>query len=122
MLRRMDEIRDRIARLATTYLDAFRNTSVATLLPSECDNAGLMRFPIAISGKEGKDILRLALKRGMYLAPNYGLLPQKSELGRFPNAVWAVQNVALLPLYRKLPEQSAQWLAKHIIEIANAIG
>jgi dTDP-4-amino-4,6-dideoxygalactose transaminase len=122
MLRRMDEIRDRIARLVTTYLDAFRNTSVATLLPSECDNAGLMRFPIAIPGKERNDILRLALKRGMYLAPNYGLLPQKSELARFPNAVWAVQNVALLPLYRRLPEQSAQWLAKRIIEIANAVG
>jgi len=119
MLRRMDEIRDRIARLAATYLDAFRNTSVATLLPPECDNAGLMRFPIAIPGKEREEILRRALERGMYLAPNYGILPQKSEHARFPNAVWAVQNVVLLPLYRALPKQSAQWLAQQIIEIAS---
>ena len=117
MLKRMDKVREQIARLAATYLDAFRNTPVSTYLPQECDNAGLMRFPIAIPGKDRGEILRLALKRGVYLAANYGLLPEKSEHARFPNAVWATRNLVLLPLYRALSTHSAGLLAQRIIEI-----
>jgi dTDP-4-amino-4,6-dideoxygalactose transaminase len=117
MLRRIDEVREQIARLAAIYLDAFRNTPVATFLPRECDNAGLMRFPIAFPGKDRGEILRLALRRGVYLAANYGLLPDKSEHARFPNAVWAAQNLVLLPLYRALSTHSAELLAQHLIEI-----
>jgi dTDP-4-amino-4,6-dideoxygalactose transaminase len=117
MLRRMDEIREQVARLAAIYLDTFRNTSVATFLPPECDHAGLMRFPIALPGKDRGDVLRLALRRGMYLAANYGVLPETSEYARFPNAVWAARNLVLLPLYRALSTQSAELLALHVIEI-----
>jgi dTDP-4-amino-4,6-dideoxygalactose transaminase len=121
MLKRMDQVREQIARLAAIYLEAFRNTSVSTYLPWECDNAGLMRFPIALSGKDRGEILRLALKRGVYLAANYGVLAEKSEYARFPNALWAARNLVLLPLYRALSTQSAELLAHRVIEIDRTI-
>lgn len=117
MLARMDEIRMQIARLAGVYQDAFRNTPIATFLPPECDTAGLMRFPIAIAGKGREEILRLALERGIFLAPNYGMVAEKFEYARFPNAVWAVKNIVLLPLYRALSKRFAELLAQHVVEI-----
>jgi dTDP-4-amino-4,6-dideoxygalactose transaminase len=119
MLRRMDEICEQIARLAATYLEAFRNTPVATFLPPECDNAGLLRFPIAFPRKERAEILRLALERGLDLAANYPVLPEISEHARFPNAVWAARNLVLLPLYPTLSPQSARLLAQQLIEVEN---
>ena len=117
MLRRMDEIREQIARLAAIYLEAFRNTPVATFLPPGCDNAGLMRFPIAFPGKDREEVLRLALNSGLYLQVLWGPLPEESERARFPNAAWAARNLVLLPLYRALSPQSAELLAQNIVEI-----
>jgi len=117
MLERIDKILEQVACLAATYLNAFRDTPVATFLHPECDNAGLLRFPIAFPNKERAGILRLASKRGLDLAVNYPVLPEKSEYPRFPNAVWAAKNLVLLPLYPTLSPQRAELLAQHLIEI-----
>jgi dTDP-4-amino-4,6-dideoxygalactose transaminase len=118
MLKRWDEIREQIAHLAAMYQETFRNTPIQTFLTPGCDPAGLMRFPIAFPGKDRSEVLRLARKRGLYLKVLWERpLPDPSELGRFPNAVWAARNVVLLPLYRALSPRSAELLAQHVIEI-----
>jgi dTDP-4-amino-4,6-dideoxygalactose transaminase len=117
MLQRMDQIRERIARLASVYVESFRDTPVATFLPPKCDTASLLRFPIAFPGKDRDKVLSLALKRGLNLAASYPILPEKSERARFPNAVWASRNLVLLPLYPRLSPESAELIAQHLIEI-----
>jgi len=118
MLRRIEAIREQIAHLAAIYLEAFRGTPIATFLPPGCDNGGLMRFPIAFLGKDRSEILRRALKRGLYLQVIWPrLLPEASKHEQFPNALWAAQNVALLPLYTALSPESAARLAQRVIEI-----
>jgi dTDP-4-amino-4,6-dideoxygalactose transaminase len=119
MLKRMDRIRQHTARLVSLYLDAFRNQQIATFLPPERDDAALLRFPISFYGKERADILRLALSRGLYLETNFeDLLPEKSEHGRFPNAVWAARNLVLLPLYTALSLRRAERLAQQVVGLA----
>jgi len=117
VLRRFDETRERIARLATIYQEAFRDTPITTFLPPGCDNAGLVRFPVAFPGKDRAEILRLAQKRGLYLKVLWGPLPDESELARFPNAVRVARSLVLLPLYSTLPPESAERLAQNLIEI-----
>src|SRR5216684_1703211 len=112
MLRRIDGIRSHIARLVSIYRDAFRDTPIQTFLGSESDGAGLLRFPIAFPGRERSQILRLALQRGVYLETNYERpLAEESEHARLPNALWAAQNVVLLPLYKSLSPKNAADLA-----------
>lgn len=120
VLGRLGEIRERIARLATIYQEAFRDTPITTFLPPGCDNAGLMRFPVAFPGKDRAHILRLARERGMYLKVLWGPLPDKSEHAQFPNAVWVGGNLVLLPLYSMLSPKSAELLAQNVIEIERA--
>ncbi|MGD1154822.1 MAG: DegT/DnrJ/EryC1/StrS family aminotransferase [Terriglobia bacterium] len=118
MLGRMDEIRGQIARLAAVYLEAFRDSGVSPLLPPDCDYGGLTRVPVAFRGKDRNVVLRLALKRGLYLKTHWERpLPDESEWGRFPNAVWAARNIVMLPLYSRLPLKSAQSLACQLAEV-----
>jgi dTDP-4-amino-4,6-dideoxygalactose transaminase len=118
VLRRLDTTCQQIARLAAIYVDAFRDEPIATFLPPECDYAGLMRFPIAFPGTERAEILRSALKRGLYLEVEFErLLPPESERTQFPNALWMAQNLLLLPLYSALSPQSAEVVAQRVIGI-----
>jgi len=118
MLRRMEEIREQIAHLAAIYRETFCDTPIATFLPPGCDNAGLMRFPIAFPGKDRAEVLRLARKRGLYLKVLWERpLPERFERAGFPNAVWAARNLVLLPLYTALSPRSAELLAQEVIEI-----
>jgi len=122
MLKRIDQIRRQIASLASVYLEGFRNTPIASFVPPECDNAGLMRFPISFPGKDRTEILRRAEKRGLYLKVYWPQpLPDKSEHHRFPNAVWAAQNIVLLPLYRTLSPRDAEEVAQTIVEIESTV-
>ena len=115
---RMEQIREQIACLAEIYWNAFQGTSITTFLPPGSDMGGLMRFPVAFPEKHKEDILRLARKRGLYLRALWEQpLAEKGELGRIPNAVWAAQNVVMLPLYSTLSPKSTQLLAQTLIEI-----
>jgi dTDP-4-amino-4,6-dideoxygalactose transaminase len=120
MLRRMDRIRAHVGRLASLYSDAFRNGSVMALLPSERDDAGLLRYPIAFPGETRAEVLRRALRRGIYLETEFEqLLPDPSEHGQVPNSAWAGRNVILLPLYSSLTLERAARLAREVNEIAD---
>lgn len=122
LLGRMPRIRGHIAQLASLFTDGFQNGSVATLLPAERDDAGLLRFPIAFPGKSRAEVLRNALRRGLYLETAFEEpLPAPSEQARFPNAVWAGRNLVLLPLYTALSLKDARWLAGQINEIAQDV-
>jgi dTDP-4-amino-4,6-dideoxygalactose transaminase len=118
MLRRMDSVRGQIARLVSIYLEAFRDGPIMTFMPPGCDQAGLLRFPIACAGRQRAEILRLALGQGVYPEVNFDLpLPEKSEYSHFPNAVWAACNLMELPLYSALSPRAAERLAHTIAEI-----
>jgi len=118
VLGRWDKIREQIARLADTYLEVFRDTAVETFLPPGCDHGGLMRFPVALPGKDQERVLQLGRKRGLYLKVIWDRpLPAESEYSRFPNAVWTARNLVLLPLYRALSAESAAQLARNVVEI-----
>jgi dTDP-4-amino-4,6-dideoxygalactose transaminase len=120
MFGRMDRIRAHISRLTAVYENAFRNSPVMTFLPSGVDNGGLLRYPIAFPGKTRAEVLRLALKRGIYLETEFEQpLPDPSSCGQFPNSVWTAANLVLLPLYSSLSMESAAWLANQALEIAN---
>jgi dTDP-4-amino-4,6-dideoxygalactose transaminase len=122
VLRRMDRLRDHIARIVRTYQNAFRVTSIETFLTPECDEAALLRFPIAFPEKVRAEVLRLALRRALYLETNFERpLAEESDWASIPNSVWAAQNVVLLPLYRKLRLEHAESLAGRVAEIAREI-
>jgi len=119
MLMRMADIRKRIGRLVSIYMETLRDTPVATFLPNECDHAALLRFPVAIPGAKRSDVLRQALRRGLFLETNYETTLNEEADGSFPNALWLAQNVFLLPLYTALPEQSARRLAQEVALIGS---
>jgi len=122
MLARLDRIRDHIALLVATYRKAFQHTSILSFLPPECDDSALLRFPIAFSRKQRTDILRLALKQGLYLETNYErALPAETEYAKFPNAVAAARDIVLLPLYTALTPLAAKRLAAQVIEIGESV-
>lgn len=117
MFGRLDEIREHIASLTKTYLNAFQNTLVDALLPHDCDHAGLMRFPIVCAGKDRARIMESARKRGLCLKVYWPRpLPDEAECGKFPNAVWTGNNLLLLPLYRRLSQKSAETIAQVVLE------
>lgn len=119
MLGRMERIRRHIAALVSVYTEAFRDGSVTTFLPSERDDAGLLRFPIAFAGPGRAGALRQALKRGLYLETEFEEpLPAPADRGRFPQAVWAGHNLVLLPLYTALSTGDAGRLAGQVNAIA----
>lgn len=122
ILTRIGSIREHIKQLMSIYQDAFRDTSILTFVPPGCDTAGLLRFPIAFPGKERSEILRVALRRGIFFDVNYELLlPDAADQGSFPNSLWAAQNLVLLPLYRSLPLDASRRLASRVIEMEREI-
>lgn len=122
MLSRLDAIRSHIGPLVSVYRNVFRGTPIQTFLTKDTDDGGLLRFPVAFPGKERSQVLRLALQRGVYLDIDYfdRALPDPSEHGRFPNAVWAAQNVALLPLHTSLSPSDAAKLAQDVVAAERA--
>jgi dTDP-4-amino-4,6-dideoxygalactose transaminase len=122
MLNRIEQIRQQISCLASIYLEIFRDTPIASFVPAVCDIAGLMRFPISFPGKDRAEILRRAEKRGLYLKVYWPQpLPDKSEHHQFPNAVWAAENIVLLPLYGTLSPRHAELVAQTIVEIERTV-
>jgi len=120
MLGRRQQIRRHIAQLVSIYEKALRESSVATFLPSERDDAALLRYPVAFPARPRAEVLRQALARGMYLETNFEqLLPAVGERDRFPNAVWAAGNIILLPLYRSLSFDDASGLAERVKGLTN---
>jgi dTDP-4-amino-4,6-dideoxygalactose transaminase len=102
------------------YRRTFASTPVRTFITGACDEKALLRFPIALPGIERGEILRRALRRGLYLETNYErpLVP-KSEHANFPNACWAAENVVLLPLYRRLSLEAAESIARRVVRISD---
>jgi len=118
LLKRLDRIRASVAELVSTYRQTLAGSSIRTFDPPGCDDAGLLRFPVAFPGRDRSEILRLALDRGLFLEVNYERpLPEESELSKFPNAVWAARNLVLLPLYAKLSPGDAEWIARELTRI-----
>jgi dTDP-4-amino-4,6-dideoxygalactose transaminase len=118
LLKRLDTIRTRIAELVSVYRQIFAETSIMTFDPPQCDDAGLLKFPLAIPGRERSELLRSCLSRGLFPEVNYERpLPEEKDWARFPNAVWAAHNVFLLPLYTRLSTGDAEWIAKQIIRL-----
>ncbi len=118
LLKRLDKIRSSIAELVSVYRHILAGTSIMTFDPPNCDDAGLLRFPVAFPGRERSELLCSALKRGIYLDATYERpLPEAKELAKFPNAGWAVRNVVLLPLHARLSTGDAEWMAKEIMKI-----
>ena len=119
MLRRMDRIRGHIALLVSIYLQVFRDSPIQTFLnDSDRDHGGLLRFPIAFPRKNRAEILTLARQRGFHLETNYDEpLADKPDWPQFPNALWAAQNIVLLPLYKSLSPHDAEQLARAVVAI-----
>jgi len=118
MLKRFDTVRARIAGLVSAYRDNLAGTSIITFDPPKCDDAGLLRFPVAFPRRERSEILRLSLNRGLFLETNYEQpLPEERDWARFPNAGWAARNLVLLPLYARLSSEHAERIAKEIAKL-----
>lgn len=118
-LDRWDAIGQHIANLVAVYKRTFASTSVRTFIPGACDEKALLRFPITLSGIERGEILRRALRCGLYLETNYeSPLPPKSEQAKYPNACWAAENVVLLPLYRRLSLEAAETIGRRVVGIS----
>jgi dTDP-4-amino-4,6-dideoxygalactose transaminase len=118
LLKRFDNIRTRIAGLVSVYRHTLAGTSIMTFDPPNCDDAGLLRFPVVFPDRERTELLHSSLNRGLFLETNYERpLPEEEELAKFPNAVWAARNLILLPLYARLSSGDAEWIAKEIMRI-----
>jgi dTDP-4-amino-4,6-dideoxygalactose transaminase len=121
-LQRLDGIRAAVARLVSIYRDVFKDTPIHTFGTTGTDEAALLRYPIAVPGADRAGILRMALKRGIYLETNYERpLVEESEYSRFPNSSWAANNLLLLPLYKALPFRAAEHIARQVLEIGEAM-
>ena len=119
VLRRMNEIRAHISRLVSIYRDILQGACIEALVPHECDEGALLRFPIAVRGKARGEVLRRTLREGLYLETNYEhILAPESEWAAFPNSQWAARNLLLLPLYRALSPKVAETMARAIVRIA----
>ena len=118
-LNRWDAIGKHIEKLVAVYKRIFESTPVRTFLTAECDNKALLRFPFSIPGIQRGEILRSALRRGLYLETNYETpRASESEQTKFPHAFWAAENLVLLPRYPKLSRESADYLARQVVRIS----
>jgi len=119
MLGRLQAIREHIRSLVSVYLRTLDRTTIITMLPATRDDAGLLRFPIALRNHTRSHFLRDALRCGLFLETNYErLLPDTLNSEDFPNAWLAARNMVLLPLYTRLSTQDAQGLAETVLSIA----
>jgi dTDP-4-amino-4,6-dideoxygalactose transaminase len=114
MIRRIGRIGEKISELAEVYEKHFRGTRIRTFLPAGSDKWGLMRFPVAFPGRDRSEILRLALKRGIYLKV---LWSEEASCEGLPNCLWAARNLILLPLYTALSSNSAGRIAETLLDI-----
>jgi dTDP-4-amino-4,6-dideoxygalactose transaminase len=114
LIRRIETIGKKVARLASIYAESFRDSPVAMFLPPGCDLSSLMRFPIAFPGKDRSRILERAQRQGIYLKVMWA---EGAGLEGLPNSAWAARNLVLLPLYTALSECSAARLAEEVLEI-----
>jgi dTDP-4-amino-4,6-dideoxygalactose transaminase len=119
MLDRIDRIQKQVAALVETYMELFRQSEIRTFVSPGHDKAALLRFPIALPGRDRTQVLRSALKRGLFLETNYEVpLPSRSVQHQFPNALWMAENLVLLPLYRLLTVRRARQISTEILRIA----
>jgi dTDP-4-amino-4,6-dideoxygalactose transaminase len=121
-LKRWETVGPHIEKLVAVYMRTFAATSVRTFIAGECDEKALLRFPIALPGLERGEILRRALRCGLYLETNYeNPLAPKTEQAKYPNALWAAENVVLLPLYRRLSLEAAEAIARRVVQISEEV-
>lgn len=113
VIRRMDAIGQKISVLARIYEERLKNTRVQTFVPAAADKSGLMRFPIALPGRNRSDVLRLAEQRGVYLKAMWS----EDVYDGLPNCRWAARNLIMLPLYTALAPNSAARIADTVLEI-----
>jgi dTDP-4-amino-4,6-dideoxygalactose transaminase len=118
MIRRIGRIGQKIAELAVVYEKHFRGTRIQTFLPTGSDKSGLMRFPIAFPGRDRSEILRLALKRGIYLKAMWS---DETGCEGLPNSLWVARNLILLPLYTALSPTSAERIAETLLDIERGL-
>lgn len=114
MIRRIGRMGEKIVELAEVYEKHFRGTQIQMFLPTGSNKSGLMRFPIAFPGRDRSEILRLALKRGIFLKVMWS-----GEAGYegLPNCLWVARNLILLPLYTSLSPNSAGRIAETLLDI-----
>ena len=111
-----------IEQLVAVYKRTFASTAVRTFVSGACDEKALLRFPIILPGIDRDEILRRALRCGLYLETNYeSPLASKSEHAKYPNAFRAADNVVLLPLYRRLSLGAAESIARKVVRIYEEI-
>jgi dTDP-4-amino-4,6-dideoxygalactose transaminase len=119
-IERIGRIRAHIEGLVSIYQNAFQGTQVQTFVGGDDDKAALLRFPVVLPGVDRATVLRQALSRGLYLETNYEKpLPPEREWARFPNSLWAAQNLILLPLYTALTRTHSETLATKVANIAH---
>ena len=114
MIRRIDRISEQIAELAEVYERHFRGTPIQTFLPAGYDPSGLLRFPIAIPGRDRSEIIRLSRGRGVYLKTMW---VEEESCAGLPNCIWAAHNLIMLPLYTSLSTGSARQIAEMLLDI-----
>ena len=120
-LNRWDAIGQHIENLVAAYKRTFASTSVRTFITGACDEKALLRFPITLPGIERGEVLRRALRCGLYLETNYeSPLAPESEHAKYPNACWAAENVVLLPLYRRLSLEAAETIARRVAALSDS--
>ncbi len=120
VLNRWGTVGQHIEDLVAVYKRTFASTSVRTFITDVCDEKALLRFPITLSGIDRGEILRRALKCGLYLETNYeSPLAPTSEFAKYPNAFWAAENVVLLPLYRRLSLEAAETIGRRVAGISD---
>lgn len=118
-LSRAEKIRRQVECLVSEYENTLSGKPVQTFVSSDTERGVLLRFPIATAGISRARFLREALTRGLYLETNYERpLAPPAEWNDLPNALWAADNVVLLPLYRSLKQSRARSIAQKVAEIA----
>jgi dTDP-4-amino-4,6-dideoxygalactose transaminase len=121
-LSKLSAVREKIAQVVSIYSRELRDSGVSTLIGSETDAGGLLRFPAAVRCVRRSEFLREALRRGLFLETNYErILADDPRTQMFPNARWAAENVFLLPLYPSLGVQNAVRIAQEVASIASAL-
>jgi dTDP-4-amino-4,6-dideoxygalactose transaminase len=118
-LSRWDAVGKHIENLVAVYKRTFASTRVRTFITDACDEKGLLRFPFTIPGMERGEILRRALRCGLYLETNYEIpVAPRSERAKYSNAFWAADNIVLLPLYSRLSLEVAEEIARRVVRIS----